>query len=108
MTALYKIATHGIKYICHDCNFIFAIFRGLGTGRKPVCPSCGENWGVNRFQQPEPTKGEKRTLITWTDEEEEMLEQCLDGKVSVTQMAIMLGRTRNSVAKKLGRMRGNI
>jgi DNA-binding CsgD family transcriptional regulator len=48
---------------------------------------------------------ETTAKIRWKPEEIEVLEQCLKGKLHPYQAAIMLGRSINSVVKKVNRMK---
>lgn len=71
------------------------------------CPSCGDSDNVTRYGADRTTKkveGEKIPKIRWTQQELELLQQAKDKKLQPHQVAIMTGRSINSVMKKLGRV----
>lgn len=91
-------------YICDDCSFSFQVYAP-GTRKKNAyfCPSCGENFSVRRYKPETTTKG-KRVIIKWSDKEMALLDKVKAKELAPYQVAIMTGRSINSVKKKLLRV----
>lgn len=88
------------EYMCRDCVFIFKVHSRLYKTKTPYCPNCGDNIFVRKFV---PTK--KMNKRFWTEEELDLLDKVIDGKLFVYQLAIRLGRTNKSVEVRLVRRR---
>jgi len=90
-------------YICEDCSFSFQVYAPAIKKKSYFCPSCGENVSVRRYKPEITTKG-KRVNIRWSDEELELLSKVKENGLAPYQVAIMTGRSINSVHKKLARV----
>lgn len=91
-------------YICDDCSFSFQVYAP-GTRKKNAyyCPSCGENFEVRRYYPSTAPKG-KKVVIKWSKEELFLLDKVKAKELAPYQVAIMTGRSVNSVKKKLARV----
>ncbi|MEC1716636.1 hypothetical protein [Schinkia azotoformans] len=88
-------------FICEDCVFVFQIHTSCKDMKKPYCPKCGEKFEVRNYQSVK--KGEKLIRIKWKQEELELLDRCISGDLGAHQVAVMTGRTVNSVLKRIPR-----
>lgn len=91
---------HTFTYICEDCIFVFQTFEHVG--KYTFCPKCGENISTHRY---EVNSSVKRVQVHFTEEEMPILEKVINGEILPYQGAILLGRTIDSVKKKVGRMK---
>lgn len=93
-------------YICDECSFSFQVYAP-GTRKKNAyyCPSCGENFWVRRYYPETTTKNKgKKIIIKWSEEELSLLDKVKAKELAPYQVAIMTGRSVNSVRKKLMRV----
>lgn len=96
---------HTFTYICEACTIVFQTF-GLVRNGKPYCPNCGDFIDVRTQQGIHSMKEEIKNLKTkWTEEELEILQRCVNGKIAAYQVSIMTGRSKDSVHNKLKRMK---
>jgi protein-arginine kinase activator protein McsA len=87
-------------YECEDCKIKFSTQKPLK--RKAFCPNCGESF-TERIKRPRITSRE--TYKPWKDSELELIEKVINKELKVYQVALMLDRSRKSVANKAGRTR---
>lgn len=102
---------HTFTYICEDCTFIFQTF-GKPRNRNrymPFCPSCGEFHGVKEHDGIHSNKETVKNLKTrWKEEELELLRRCIKDKTEPYKVAILTGRSKDSVSKKMKRMKSGL
>lgn len=97
-----KAKQHVFTYICEECTIVFQTFGFISN--KPICPKCGDSIEVRRHYGIHSTReGVKNLKTRWTGKELELLQTCLNGKITPYQLAIMTGRSRDSVMKKVKR-----
>lgn len=89
--------------LCEDCSFSFQVYAPPKRHKRYYCPSCGENFSTVSYK-PELTSENKNAKIRWTNEEKELLQKVKTNELAPYQVAIMTGRSINSVAKKLKRI----
>lgn len=94
---------HVFTYICEDCIFVFQTFAHVG--KYTFCPKCGENTSTHRYEN---STGNRRVYMPFTDEELPTLEKVIKGEILPYQGAILLGRTVDSIKKKVSRMKKSI
>lgn len=90
-------------YICDACPCVFIIYASK-LNRKPSCPICGESMDVRRYEAKRCDES-KSLKSRWTSHEEDLAKKCLTGELLPYQVAILLGRSINSVTQKVRRMR---
>ena len=93
-------------FICEECVLVFQIHTSCKDMKKPYCPKCGEKFEVRSYQTVK--KGEKFIRIKWKQEELELLDRCINGELAVHQVAVMTGRTVNSVSKRIPRRKDEL
>ncbi|QGF21766.1 putative antitermination protein [Bacillus phage vB_BcM_Sam112] len=73
-----------------------------GANRKPFCPNCGDFEFVNDYVSDRYNKAEKPNTwgVRWTPDEIVLLDECIKGKYTPTQLAQMLGRPVGSIYRK--------
>lgn len=93
------------NFICEDCTVVFQVY---GTKKRNgyFCPCCGENLSVIPYQSDRLSS--TVTKIKWKPEELALVEQCINGKMQPYQVAILIGRSTNAVAKKMRRMNASV
>lgn len=87
--------------ICDECIVVFQVFVNATAKRKFYCPVCGDDADVHHYVAQR--SNETRKIIPWTKEEEAYLPLIRDRELSVTQVAIKIGRPQNSISKKYAR-----
>lgn len=96
----------GRAYYCEKCIFVFTIFKDGLRSSKLFCPSCGENMDTRRHYGRRHKLAEKKLILTrWKTKELVIMNECLEGKYHLHEVAEILGRTLPSVDCKLRRMR---
>lgn len=88
-------------WMCEACTVTFQVHTPLS--KRPYCPNCGDDVEVRRYKaqrsDPVPTK------IKWSDAEIQLLDRCITKELLPYQVALLTGRTPNSVTKRLERRR---
>lgn len=106
MTSRTKRSKHTHSFHCHRCILSFQTFgppRGRTHGGV-YCPACGEYDEVRVQRGMHGQREEMKNLkIRWKPEELEILELCIQGKLTNYQVAVKIGRSVNSVSKRLKR-----
>lgn len=101
-----KQKVHSRSWLCEECILVFDVHKVLR--KTPICPECGDRIAVRRYEgarNGDGRKSGKGAKIRWKPEEMTLLEACMDGNELPYRVAILIGRSTNSVAKKLARMR---
>lgn len=84
----------------------YTIYAGV-KGRS-FCPYCGENIAVTSYKGEHKQTAEmglNGPKIRWKQAELDVVDQVINGKVRPIQAAHMLGRSVNSINKKVKRVR---
>jgi transposase-like protein len=97
-----------MHFICDDCTFLFRVYAdknrmGLGQNKPFYCPNCGDNFAVSEYKENKTKTEYKR--IHWTKKEIEQLKKYVDKGVPRHQIALLLGRSYDSVKGKIDRQR---
>lgn len=97
------------RFLCIDCGLSFQVLGVLSDKRKarPFCPECGEHWEVRSEKSvranEEEKRGEKTVYIRWTEEENNLMDDCISGKLTPNQVSNLTGRPIGSVYRKKAR-----
>lgn len=98
---------HSKMFVCEECIFVFQAHSVLTNHtRKPYCPNCGDNFEVRQYQADRMVKrkkGQKLVKPPWTPSELALLDCIIAGELLPHQVAIKIGRSINSVNKRLTR-----
>ena len=86
------------EYVCHDCVATFIMLPPPGT-KKVYCPLCADYIAVTF------SKEVKQLYRAWTDEETEMIDKYIAGKISVYDIMKTTGRNEKAVRGKVDRRR---
>lgn len=81
---------------------IFQVHTNMKT--KPYCVKCGERFEVRRYHA-ERTDKKSKVKLRWTQEELEILNKCINKELEPHQVAIITGRSINSIIKKVARVK---
>ena len=92
-------------FICEDCIFVFQVYETKRGGKPYFCPKCGDKKAVGKYDPERVTQGNKNLKLKWTGEELDILNRCIKGELNAHQVAFMIGRSINSVAKKVARVK---
>ncbi|MDQ0412703.1 hypothetical protein [Mesobacillus stamsii] len=92
------------NWLCEDCTFVFQTFGMVKRGgkKKYYCPKCGDNVAVTEYTSDRVNKS--RMPIAWKEEELKVIDQVMKGELLRYQAAILLGRSIQSVKRKVERM----
>lgn len=92
------------NWLCEDCTFVFQTFGMVKRGgkKKYFCPKCGDNVAVTEYTADRVNKS--RMPIAWKEEELKVIDQVIKGELLRYQAAILLGRSIQSVKRKVERM----
>jgi predicted RNA-binding Zn-ribbon protein involved in translation (DUF1610 family) len=89
---------------CDDCEIVFQIYHPSRYKVKFYCPECGDNVAVARYKA-ERCNEDGKVKNRWSKEELAVLQEVINGKESSYRAAFRIGRSINSVSKKLGRVK---
>lgn len=89
------------NWLCEDCTFVFQTFGMVKRGgqKKYFCPKCGDNIAVTEYKADRVNKN--RMPLPWKDEELKVIDQVIKGELLRYQAAILLGRSIQSVKRKV-------
>jgi hypothetical protein len=92
------------SWLCEDCTFVFQTFGKKERGRRKAyyCPRCGDNSAVTEYAAERYNKS--RMPLPWKEEELKVIDQVIKGELLRYQAAILLGRSIQSVKRKVERM----
>lgn len=95
------------KYICEDCSCIFTVWtvpthRRRGVNRRPFCPNCGDFETTIKYVSDRVHGNPENNShgVKWSAAEIELLDECIKGKYTPTQLSHMLGRSVRAVSTK--------
>lgn len=89
-------------FICEDCNVTFQVYGSKKRGGY-FCPVCGDSVAVRKYT---PERWSKDTVkIKWSEKELKILQDGLKEGMAPYQIALLTGRSINSVLKKAQRLR---
>lgn len=93
-------------FVCDECFFVFRVYaeaRRRGRPKPFYCPNCGDNFRVREHTEVKSKPNEYKR-IPWTAEEVRTLKKHLAQGLQRHQIALILGRTSNSVHCKIKSM----
>lgn len=92
------------NWLCEDCTFVFQTFGMVKRGgkKKYFCPKCGDNVAVIEYAADRVNSS--RMPLPWKQEELKVIHQVMNGELLRYQAAILLGRSIQSVKRKVERM----
>jgi hypothetical protein len=91
-------------YHCAVCDFLFSIHSRLGSGRGGAfCPKCGENADTKKINRP--SLSSRQTYRPWKEHEIEMLKKVVTGEMYNYEVALLLGRSKHSMHRRLERLK---
>lgn len=97
------------RYVCYECSLTFIVYGVMKDKRykTPFCPNCGEYYDVQKEKSTRTRKKgdstEKAPRITWTDEENKVIDECIAGKMTPGQVQILTGRSIGSIYRRKSR-----
>lgn len=91
------------RFVCDDCHAPFSVHVPLPKRKRVFCPLCGENTATRKYQS-ERTNPDSKKKLRWSAAEVAVLAEVKSGGLSPIQAALKLGRSPNSVMKKLSRI----
>lgn len=91
-------------YVCKDCDAIFTVYISEKNRKKPCCPWCADSVSVYPYTAERNGK-DKHTKQRWSDTELDVLREVVERREMPYRAAMRVGRSVNSVTKKVARMR---
>ena len=89
-------------YFCSDCDVAFELKSWpKADTRKKYCPMCGDYVAIKALRPTHKADGK----LPWTYEEEQWLDECLAGNLSLYMLAHKTGRKVSAVRSRIGRRR---
>jgi hypothetical protein len=99
-----RMSKYNKYYVCETCAVVFHISTPIKT-RKPFCVNCGDNLDVIPYVSDASVKEKSEVRLPYTEKEMELINKCVAGEISPHQVAIMIGRSRSGIIKKVKRVR---